>query len=300
MKRIEQLIAQSKEAETDEEKKTLLESVLLMLKGKVAIIEKELFVVRERIIKATKHPLVADREISNLKRPFKETKKEIIKPKKKTAKEKAIEIERKQRQKERTTKELLLKNGIPDIYLEARLSDFPAKYKTFLDHSLFLYGAVGCGKTHLLTAIAREYINRTKEDKHLLNVSMFRTIGNVHTKVYPLLVGISDLLYQLKNSYSNHNESEREILDKIINCPILCLDDFGTSKPTEWNIEILYQIINGRYNNQNRLGTYIASNLRLSEIAKRFDDRIASRIAGMCKTIKLTGKDRRLSENYKK
>jgi len=300
VKKIEQRINQSKKAKTDEEKKTLLESALLMLKGKTVLIEKELLTVKEQIIKTTKHPLVASREISNLKRPYKETKAKTIKPKKKTAKEKVIEAELKQRQKEQTTKELLLKNGIPDIYLEARLSDFPTKYKTFLNHSLFMYGAVGCGKTHLLTAIAREYINRTKEDKHLLSISMFRTIGNVHTRVYPKLVGISNLLYQLKNSYSNHNESEREILDKIINCPILCLDDFGTSKPTEWNIEILYQIINGRYNNQNRLGTYIASNLRLSEIAKRFDDRIASRIAGMCKTIKLTGKDRRLFENSKK
>jgi len=292
MKQIEQRINQSKKAKTDEEKKTLLESVLLMLKGKTVIIEKELFAAKERIIKATKHPLVADREISNLKRPFKEIKTKTIEPKKKTSSEKAIEAELR-------TKELLLKSGVPDIFLEARLSDFPAKYKTFVSNSFFIHGTVGCGKTHLLAAIVREYIQRTKKDKHLLNISMFRKIGNVHTRVQPIFISISDLLFRLRGVYSNSNENEQDIINKIINCPILCLDDFGTDKVTDWNVQILYQIINSRYNNKNKLGTYIASNLGLKDIAERFDERIASRVEGMCKNIKLTGKDRRLSENSK-
>ena len=39
---------------------------------------------------------------------------------------------------------------------------------------------------------------------------------------------------------------------------------------------------------------FISSNLTLDQIAARLDDRVASRIAGMCEVIRLQGKDRRL------
>jgi len=38
----------------------------------------------------------------------------------------------------------------------------------------------------------------------------------------------------------------------------------------------------------------ITSNLTLDEIAEKVGDRIASRIAGMCKVVEVRGKDRRI------
>jgi DNA replication protein DnaC len=42
------------------------------------------------------------------------------------------------------------------------------------------------------------------------------------------------------------------------------------------------------------LDTIITSNLTLEEVSEKVGDRIASRIAGMCKVIELKGIDRRV------
>jgi len=190
-----------------------------------------------------------------------------------------------------TRKQLLLQ-GIELRFINAKLDNFSKSVKEEVNkkQSLFIHCGVGIGKTHLLSAIVLNAFLELPE-RNPLN---FLTPSSK----FPLLTNTSDLLFELRSSYGNFQESEQDIMNKIINSPILCLDDVGSAKPTDWNVEILYRIINKRYNSKMR--TYIASNFSRLEIAERFDERIASRIAGMCKTIKLTGKDRRLSENSKK
>lgn len=202
-------------------------------------------------------------------------------------------------------KERMLLQGVGKIFLDARLTDFPVNLQTITKSSFFMHSAVGCGKTHLLAAIIREYINyptRKENNQHLLQTThIMQKVGGVLKRIPPRFISISDFLYKLKSSFSHENEkSEYEIIAEIINCPVLCLDDLGNIKTTDWSIQVIDTLLNGRYNNHKELRTYISSNWSMGGIANNFGERIASRIEGMCKIIKLTGKDRRLSENSKK
>jgi DNA replication protein DnaC len=62
---------------------------------------------------------------------------------------------------------------------------------------------------------------------------------------------------------------------------LLILDDLGVDKPSDWVLNVLYNIINYRYENLKK--TIITSNFSLDEIAEAFNDnRITRRIERMC------------------
>ena len=104
---------------------------------------------------------------------------------------------------------------------------------------------------------------------------------------------------ELQNLYHSDKESPFEKAEEVANSfGVLIIDDLGANKATEWVRQITYYIINER--EQRMLPIVITSNFSLEEIAEQIDSRISSRIAGMCKSIKLSGKDRRLENNDKK
>ena len=73
--------------------------------------------------------------------------------------------------KELRIKEKMLEQGVQKRFLNARLTDFPTNLQTITESSFLLHSIVGCGKTHLLAAIIREYIDYPKKkenSKHLL------------------------------------------------------------------------------------------------------------------------------------
>lgn len=78
---------------------------------------------------------------------------------------------------------------------------------------------------------------------------------------------------------------------------ILCIQDLGT-EPEEsiYNgnrRDVLGSLLCERGDNPGRM-TLITSNYPISELSRRYDDRIASRIAGMCNYYELKGEDRRM------
>ncbi|MGK5496717.1 ATP-binding protein [Streptomyces sp. URMC 125] len=91
------------------------------------------------------------------------------------------------------------------------------------------------------------------------------------------------------------------LLRRTMRVPLLVLDDLGAARTTEWTEELTYRLVNWRYSH--RLPTLVTSNLapvRTREthrdqpvLRERIGDRVASRLAGMCHQVALTGPDRR-------
>jgi DNA replication protein DnaC len=138
-----------------------------------------------------------------------------------------------------------------------------------LSENLFFYGTTGIGKTHLAVALAREQFERGYD------VLFFR---------------VPDLMREFRRNLDA--DKEDALLKRLITTPILVIDDFGVGKATEYVIERLHEVIDGRQNDY-RNGLVITSNLSLNGIAETFKDRIADRLNGLCELIKLEGQSHR-------
>lgn len=168
----------------------------------------------------------------------------------------------------------LTKSGVPALYHKAQLSDFPegTLYDDDLTSGLFIFGSIGCGKTHMAVALIVNDI-----------------IKGVTGRQFVTMAG---LLSQIKATYSaGSHETESQVVDRYALTPNLFIDDIGVEKVSDWVLDIVYQIFNYRYNNN--LRTVITSNLTLDLLNDRLGERITSRIKGMTTSIRLTGKDRR-------
>jgi DNA replication protein DnaC len=148
--------------------------------------------------------------------------------------------------------------------------------------SSYLFGKIGTGKTvkaafMMLQEIKNNYVNRNN--------------GQIC-----IFISVPELLFQFKNSYNHQSkETEIEILDKYSKADLLVLDDFGTEKTTDWSFQMLYILINRRYENIKK--TIFTSNLSLEQLAEKLgDDRISSRIQSMCDIIKFDGIDYRIKK----
>jgi DNA replication protein DnaC len=127
---------------------------------------------------------------------------------------------------------------------------------------VFISGKVDTGKTILAVQIALKM-----EMKAYLNSEVKKT----------KFVSISRFLQTLKDSFNSNEKNDQEVINYLCDCDILILDDFGCEKPTDWVLQVMYMIINHRYDYLKP--TIITSNLKLEELAKLFgDDRITSRI----------------------
>ena len=137
--------------------------------------------------------------------------------------------------------------------------------------SLYLYGGAGTGKTFLATLIAKEFCNVI--------------FGDVPT-----------LLGKIKQTFNGNGDSQ-EIISRYCNCDLLILDDLGAGQVTEWSADIIYQIINNRYNALKPI--VITSNFDIEGLQERLKidsysaTRITSRLSEMCLQGFLGTKDRR-------
>jgi DNA replication protein DnaC len=139
--------------------------------------------------------------------------------------------------------------------------------------NLYLWGSCGTGKTHLAIASARE--NYLLHGKSVICLKTYQLTRRFRMK--------------------NPNEEESEIM-RISNADILVIDDFGVEKITEFATSILYEIIDQRIMNYKN-GMIITSNLKLSDLAlKLADDRIPSRLNGICRRFELQGVDYRTKQ----
>ena len=188
---------------------------------------------------------------------------------------------------------ILAKNGVSKRFQQARRDDIPEKtwsqVSGFLkEDSIFLHGSPGIGKTHIAAALIREKILADNEAHYTYPDKSVR----VYMPSYPVMTTIPDLLLEIRECFNGGQESESSIIERYSAKKCLILDDMGAEKTSEWSIQTLYSIIDHRYREEKQ--TMITSNLTLDEIAEKVGDRIASRIAGVCKVVEIKGKDRRI------
>lgn len=166
-----------------------------------------------------------------------------------------------------------VKKGDKDKELFKILRDYIVneKYKDENQNGLFLIGDVGRGKTFSMKIIYNELLK---------------------TGVKGIFKNVNEVIDEIKNSFGTEL-NEEQIINKYQQAKILFLDDFGSERDTEFTKNVIYRIINYRYNNN--LPTIISSNYSLQELKKADIElrRIVDRIQDKSYTINFTGKNKR-------
>ena len=93
----------------------------------------------------------------------------------------------------------------------------------------------------------------------------------------------SSLVHRIQSTFDPSSpESKHDVLDPVIEAPLLVLDELGAQKPTPFVNDVLYLILNTRYTR--RLPTLFTTNFRLDRVAaagaSEFD-LLASRVPPM-------------------
>jgi DNA replication protein DnaC len=100
------------------------------------------------------------------------------------------------------------------------------------DRGLLLQGSCGVGKTHLAVGVLQEIIESDKGGRLLFS-------------------NFQELIHEIQASFdADAPVSKSEILKPLLEADLLVLDELGSQKPTTFVQDILYYIINSRYNDQ--------------------------------------------------
>ena len=200
-----------------------------------------------------------------------------------------------QRLKEQPEREAASLRRWNENNLKQELAKLPPRIRRDIEHIPFpeidvvkgsyLCGKVGSGKTiHavflMLTDLRNGYVRG-------------RNVGSYEA----IFISVPELLFEFKRMYSNHNETEDgltedDLVKKYSGVGLLVLDDFGVEKTTDWSFQLLYLIINRRYENMKK--TIFTSNFTLEQLAEKLgDDRLPSRIQQMCEIVFFNNQDYR-------
>jgi len=173
----------------------------------------------------------------------------------------------------------LASTGIPRRYEHCTVETFRAETPTlknarrrveeFIDmwpatddgRGLLMMGSCGSGKTHLAVASLIEIIRSGKPGRLL-----FRNF--------------QDLIQEIQASFeSDEVPSKSELMRPMLDADLLVLDELGSQKPTTFVQDILYYVINTRYNDK-RATVFTTNYVDWPGDAKeeRLDQRIGTRL----------------------
>ena len=138
---------------------------------------------------------------------------------------------------------------------------------------MLLIGTTGTGKTHISSAIAKVVIEKGFD-------VIYDSVHNI----------VSD--YEKDKFKSDYGQKDFHV-EKYIECDLLIIDDLGTEFSTPFTLSCIYNLLNTRQNKG--LSTIISTNLPPEEMARKYEDRIYSRILGKdTRILSFKGKDKRL------
>ncbi|MGQ9470594.1 MAG: ATP-binding protein [Candidatus Aminicenantales bacterium] len=206
--------------------------------------------------------------------------------------------------RETRTKILLIRANIPRRYQNCSFKNFEVhndshrdalriskqlvKNYPVQDVGLLFIGPCGVGKTHLAVAIIRELIEKK----------------GVPCAFYDF----RDLIRDIQATYDPEADiSTSDVLQPVLNTPVIVLDELGAKRTTAWVEETVFQIINHRYN-EKKLTIFTTNYLdkgeeedKKSEFYKKGEEtlidrigvRLHSRLYEMCKLVEMAGPDYR-------
>lgn len=154
------------------------------------------------------------------------------------------------------------------------VEEYPA-----VDRGLLLTGPVGVGKTHLAAAVLSELV----EQKGARG----------------LFCDFTDLLEKVQATFARGGDaSADEVLEPYRDADLLVLDELGARRPTDWARDVLYGLLNTRYNRR-RL-TILTTNYgdapgRPGEetLELRVGSAVRSRLYEMCEHVAIAAEDYR-------
>ena len=103
------------------------------------------------------------------------------------------------------------------------------------------------------------------------------------------------MLEDFKFRRTDDIEKLRDKTQNLYDCDLLILDDLGTEFATNYTNAALFDILNTRLIANKK--TLINTNLNLEELAKKYSDRVFSRIIGSYQALQFIGGDIRLKKS---
>lgn len=160
-----------------------------------------------------------------------------------------------------------------DLCTMTKILNFARNYAENFDmysESILMSGNTGLGKTHLSLAIADTVIRKGFAVIYDSAVNIF---GKIERERYS-------------------EENFKNILDTMLDADLLIIDDLGTETETKFCNSMFFSIVDTRINRKKP--TIISTNLNIGEIAKRYDNRMGSRLSTMYINLYFLGDDVRL------
>jgi DNA replication protein DnaC len=151
------------------------------------------------------------------------------------------------------------------------VEEYPA-----ISAGLLVTGPVGVGKTHLAVAILAELVD-TKAAR-------------------AIFCDFTDLIDRIQATFSRNDESSDDVLTPYREADLLVLDELGARRPSDFTRDVLYGLLNTRYN-RNRI-TILTTNFGDQPekpggetLELRVGTAVRSRLAEMCQLVVLQGPD---------
>ncbi len=155
---------------------------------------------------------------------------------------------------------------------ERFIAEFETVYK-----NLFMYGAVGLGKSFLCHCIAKDLLDRG------------------HTVLYITAIDLFKILEAYKFR-GDENPHTIDLIEYLTQAELLIIDDLGTEVTSQFTSSELFNIINKRHSE--RKHTIISTNIALNEIEKIYSHRLESRFLGNFELMQFVGEDIRLQKKF--
>ncbi len=137
----------------------------------------------------------------------------------------------------------------------------------------FLTGKPGVGKTYFSYVALNELIFHSGRPGKFISLSkaFFQTLRFAFDENSPM-----------------HGKSET-FLRTLGNVPFLVIDDFGVQRNTEWELEMLYNLVDTRY--ANRRFTIVTTNKDIENVKDLAEGRLYSRFIEMCYIVRIHASD---------